>query len=346
MVLEGETMRRRKFIAGTAASAAFGLVRPAYDQTGARPPGIKRIAFVHAAEKVENMTVNGRRSIKAFFEELNRLGYLEGKNLIVERFSGLGRVDRYGDLARAVVASQPDMIVSAGGPLALQFKTLTATIPIVTVSADPIVVGLVTNLARPDGNITGVSVDAGWEVWGKRLQFLNETVSNHLTKVRYFGGSTKWWDAAGAEVQNFARQAGIQLTVTFLGANADRATYERAFDAMAKDRVDGLLVSDAPEHLTNRQLVVELAAKHRLPAIYPWREFVEAGGLLSYGTDLAEVYRRLADLTDQVLRGAKPGEIPFYQQTKFELVLSRTTAKSFGLEFPATMLAVADEVIG
>jgi putative ABC transport system substrate-binding protein len=115
---------------------------------------------------------------------------------------------------------------------------------------------------------------------------------------------------------------------------------------MAKDRIDGLLVGDAGEHITNRQLIVDLAAKHRLPAIYPYREFVEAGGLLAYGIDLADSTRRLADITDQVLRGAKPGDIPFYQQTKFELVLNRTTAKSLELEFPATMLAVADEVIG
>jgi putative ABC transport system substrate-binding protein len=213
--------------------------------------------------------------------------------------------------------------------------------------ADPIVLGLVTNLARPGGNFTGVSVDAGSETWGKRLQILNETMSNHLTTVRFFGSmSTKWWDAAGEGLQKSARQAGIDLTETRLNGSADRAEYERVFDAMAKDRVDGLLVSDAGEHTTNRQLIVDLAARHHLPTIYPWREYVEAGGLLSYGADLAEVNRRLADITDQVLRGAKPGDIPVYQQTKFELVLNRTTAKSLGLEFPASLLALADEVIG
>ena len=147
-------MRRREFITGTAASAACGLVRPAYAQTGTRPPGIKRIAFVHAAEKVEDMTVNGRRSIKAFFKELSRLGYIEGRNLVVERYSALGRPDRYPDLARAVVASQPDLIVAAQATVALQFKLLTTTIPILASSADPIVLGLVTNLARPGGNFT------------------------------------------------------------------------------------------------------------------------------------------------------------------------------------------------
>jgi putative ABC transport system substrate-binding protein len=259
----------------------------------------------------------------------------------------LGQLDRLPDLARAVVASEPDLIVALNGPLLLQFKPLTNTIPILGTPGDPVVAGLVTNLARPGGNITGVSVDAGRaDGWGKRLQFLNETVSNHLTNVRYLAGfSTKWWNEAGAGVQKTAQQAGIRLTVTFLGGDADSATYERAYDAMAKDRVDGLLVADTGEHITNRQLIVDLAAKYRLPAIYPFREFVDAGGLLSYGVDLADIMRRLADMTDQVLKGAKTGDIPFYQQTKFELVLNRSTAKLLGLEFPPSMLAVANEVI-
>jgi ABC-type uncharacterized transport system substrate-binding protein len=340
-------MRRREFIAGATASAVFGFARQSCAQTDARTPVKKRIAFVHAAEKVEDMTVNGRRSIKAFFEGLNRLGYVEGKNLIVERYSALGRPDRYADLARAVIASQPDLIVALNGTLALQFKQLTTTIPILSTPADPVAGGLVTNLARPGGNITGVSTDAGFEVWGKRLQFLNETVSNHLTNVRFFSGSlTTWWDMAGGGVQKSADQAGIHLTLTSLNGNADRNEYEWIFDAMAKDRVDGLLVADAGEHITNRQLIVDLAAKYRLPTIYPFREFADVGGLLSYGTDLVNVMRRLAGIVDQVLKGAKPGDIPIYQQTKFELVLNRTTAKSLGLEFPATLLAVADEVIG
>jgi putative ABC transport system substrate-binding protein len=341
-------MRRREFIAGTAASAAFGLVRPAYAQTDARPPGIKRIAFVHSTTKPEEMTVNGRRFYWAYFGELSRLGYIEGKNLIVERYSALGRLDRYQDLARAVVASQPDLIVAVNGPLALQFKPLTETIPILSTPADPVVAGLVTNLARPGGNITGVSVDPGWaDVWGKRIQFLNETVSNHLTNVRYFAGlSSKWWEQAGAGLQETAQQAGIHLTAMSLNGNAEPSEYERVFDAMIGDRVDGLLVGDSGEHIANRQLIVDLAAKYRLPAVYPFREFADVGGLLSYGVDLGDVGRRLADITDQVLRGTRPGDIPIYQQTKFELVLNRTTAKSLGLDFPPTLLSVADEVIG
>jgi putative tryptophan/tyrosine transport system substrate-binding protein len=340
-------MRRREFIAGTVATAALSFARRACAQTNARTPVTKCIAIVHVAEKVEDMTVNGRRSFKAYFWELNRLGYIEGRNLVVERYSARGRPDRYGDLARTVVASQPDLIVALGGSLALQFKPLTAIIPILASTADPVAVGLVTNLARPGGNITGVSADTGLELWGKRLQFLSEAVSKQLTNVRYFAASsTKWWDEARAEMGKSAQQAGIRLVAATLPlSDFDNAAYERAFDTMAKDGVDGLLVSDAGEHITNRQLIVDLAAKHRLPAIYAFREFVEVGGLLSYGVDLADIMRRLADITDQVLRGAKPGDIPFYQQTKFELVLNRKAARSLGLEFPPTLLTAANEVI-
>jgi putative ABC transport system substrate-binding protein len=339
-------MRRREFIAAAAATTALSYAGKAYAQASAGKPVRKRIAIVHPSDKVEEITVNGRRSFKAYFGELNRLGYVEGKNLIVERYSALGRIDHYGEIARAIVASQPDLIVAVGGPLALQLKSLTTTIPILATFPDPAMVGLVTNLARPGGNITGVSVDTGWDVWGKRLQFLNETVSRHLTNARVLAGpTTEWWNAAGAEVQKFAQQAGTRLTITFLGGNAGRTTYERAFDTMVADGVDGLIVSDAGEHITNRQLVVDLAANHRLPAIYPFREFVDVGGLLAYGVDLVDVTRRLADMTYQVLNGTKPRDIPIYQQTKFELVLNRTTARTFGLEFPATLVAVADEVI-
>jgi putative ABC transport system substrate-binding protein len=341
-------MRRRAFIAGTAATAALSLARPVYAQTNARSPVVKRIAFVHPSEKVEDMTINGRRTFRAYFGELNRLGYIEGKNLAVERYSALGQRDQYGDLAHTVVASQPDLIVCFSIPFALQFKQRTATIPIVATTADPVAYGLVTNLARPGGNITGVSADAGLEVYGKRLQLLSEATPNHLTNVRFLagGGTPQSWEATGAALREAAERMGIPIAPTFVGDNFDRASYERVFEAFENDQVDGLLVSDASEHFTNRALIAQLAIQHRFPAIYATRDFVDVGGLMAYGFDVAVINRRLADVTDEILKGAKPGEIPFYQQTKFELVLNRTTARSLGLEFPAGLLAVADEVIG
>jgi putative ABC transport system substrate-binding protein len=339
-------MRRREFIAWTAATAAVSVARSAYVQADARSPVAKRIAIIHPSEPSEGLTINGRRAYKAYFRELNRRGHVEGQNLVVERYSALGRLDRYEDIARAAVESQPDLIICLGSPLALRLKPLTSAIPIVATSADPVVAGLVTNLARPDHNITGVSVDAGIEVWGKRFQLLSEVARTRLTNVRFlFTNTAILWEATAAPVREAAQRAGTSIAAASLGKTIDQAAYEQAFNAMENDRVDGLVVFDAAEHLTNRLLIVDLAAKHRLPTIYPFRDFVEIGGLLSYGVDIADVMHRLADITDQILRGAKPGDIPFSQETKFELVLNQKTARSLGLEFPSTLLAAADEVI-
>lgn len=199
-------------------------------------------------------------------------------------------------------------------------------------------------MARPDGNITGINVDVGAELYGKRLQFLSETVGK-LTNVRLLipASAIMYLEMVTAPL---LRRTGIPITAAVLADKVvDREAYERVFDAMEAERVDGLVVADAPEHITNREMIVDLAAGHRLPTIYPYREYVDVGGLASYGTDTADLLRRLANMADQILRGAKPGDIPFYQQTKFILVLNRTTARSLGLEFPTTLLAVADEVI-
>jgi putative ABC transport system substrate-binding protein len=334
-------MRRRVFIAGAAATAAMGFTKPICAQSGP-----KRIAMFHPTEPLEGLTVNGRRAYKTYFGELSRLGYIEGQNLVVERYSLLGHPERFEGLAHEIVASRPDVIVCVSGFLARRVKPMTTTIPILATSADPIAGGLVTNLAKPDGNVTGVSADAGLEVNAKRLQFLEEAARN-LRNVRFLTTATarQVSEKTLAVVREAARPTTLTIALAALDEKVDREAFERVFDAMEKDRVDGLIVSDSPEHLTHRQLIVELAAKHHLPAIYPFREFVEVGGLLSYGIDTADMMHRLADMTAEVLRGTKPGEIPFQQQTKFELMLNQKTAKSLGLEFPASLLAVADEVI-
>ena len=342
-------MRRREFIIGTVVSSVLGYAQPVCAQADARSFK-KRIAIFHPTEKPEGLTINGRRAYKSFFRELNRLGYVEGKNLIVERYSGLGQLDRYGDLARDIVGGRPDVIITLTGTFALRLKQLTATIPIITLAADPIKLGLVTSIGRPEGNITGVSIDAGLEIWGKRLQVLNEATGDHLRRICFLTFGTpygrSYWEMVGATISEAAQRAGMTILPAFVEGSINKTAYEAAFEEVQRKQVDGLVVSDAPDHVTNRGLIVDLASAHRLPVVYPFREFVEVGGLLAYGVDTADATLRLADMTDQVLRGASPGDIPFYQQVKFELVLNRTTANLLGLKFPATLLAVADEVIG
>ena len=278
---------------------------------------------------------------------MDRLGYIEGKNLVVEWYSVLGRHDRTEEIARAVVASRPDLILAMTGALTRALKPLTTTIPILAITGDPVAGGIVTSLAKPGGNITGVSTDAGLGIYGKRLQFLVET-ARRLANVRFLmTTTTRWlWETTALDaLRDAAGRAGISIDAALVSTPVDQAAYEQVFEAMERDRVDGLIVNDAADHIAYRQLIADLAARYRLPAIYPFREFVDAGGLLSYGIDLVDLYRRLAVMTNEVLRGAKPGDIPYYQMTKFDLVLNRATARSLGLDFPPTLLAIANDVI-
>jgi putative ABC transport system substrate-binding protein len=304
---------------------------------------MKRIAYVNSAGNVSRISVSGRPQSRAFFEELSRLGYVEGQNLGVERYSGEGRTERYAELARDVVNTHPDLILAVGGRLSLDFKMATTTIPIVTIIIDPIAMGLVASIARPGGNITGVTISGGLEIIGKRMGLLVEAMPK-LSTVGYLASRPFWEDPRGAAVREAAKQAGISLSPVMLSA-FDEAEYQRVFRSMEQDRADAFMVSDEPENSINSETIVELAAKGRIPAIYPARDYVEAGGLMAYSPDLVDIFRRVANLIDKILRGANPGDIPFYQPTKFELSINLKTAKALGLEMPAMLLGRADEVI-
>ncbi len=302
-----------------------------------------RLSFTPAT-KVSEISVSGPPHYRAFFEELSRLGYVEGQNLGVERYSGEGRPERYAELARDVVNTHPDLILAVGARLSLDFKMATTTIPIVTIVIDPIALGLVASIARPGGNITGVTIAAGLELIGKRMGLLVEAMPK-LSTVGYLVSRSYWEDPRGAAAREAAKRAGISLKAALLGSAFNEAEYQRVFRSMEQDRADALMVSDEAEHFTNRATIVELAAKGRIPTIYPYREFVEVGGLMAYSIDLADIFRRLANLIDKILKGANPGDIPFYQPTKFELSINLKTAKALGLEMPAMLLGRADEVI-
>ncbi len=332
-------MQRREFItlfAGAAATWPLGA-------RAQQPAKMKRIAIVSPATKIGDMGVNGIRPYRVFFEELSRLGYVEGQNLVVERYSGEGRTEHYADLAREVVNTHPDLIYSQTTRLALNFKAATTTIPIVTVTADPIAGGLVSSLARPGGNITGVSVDAGIEIMGKRLALLLEATSK-LSNARFLVSQLNWERALGAAVREASRRLGISLKGETM-SSFNEQEYQRAFNSMEHERVDGILVSDESEQFTYRRLLVELAAKTRIPTIYAYREHVELGGLMAYSFDLEELVRGCARQTAEILKGANPGDIPFRQATKFQLVINVKAAKALGLEMPSTLLLRADEVI-
>jgi len=331
-------MRRREFI------AALMLAPTMPAAIAQQPAKMKRIAIVVTTAKVADISLGGPASFRAFFEELSRLGYVEGQNLSVERYSGEGRTEHYADLARDVVSTHPDLILAAAGPLSLHFKMATTRIPMVAITADPIALGLVPSIARPGGNITGVSVDAGVELYGKRLGLLVEAVPR-VSNVHYLASQPHWERPSGAAAREAARRAGISLTGALLGTTFNETAYQRAFTSIKQDHADALMVSDEPEHLTYLIALVELAAKSRIPTLYSYRELVEAGGLMAYSIDLADIFRRVASQITEILNGARPGEIPFYQPTRFDLVINLRTAKALSLEMPATLLARADNVI-
>ena len=330
-------MRRREFTAGLLLAAA---TRPSRAQQRATQP---RIAIFHPAIPVALLTETGGGSAwRAFFGELRRLGYVEGQNLIIERYSAEGHHERYADLAREIVTRNP-VIVTGTNPVVIAFRAATSTIPVVAFMLDPLKAGLVTSLARPGGNLTGITLDAGIEIWGKRLEMLKEAVPS-TAKAAFLGMRDGWEGSFGQVLRDAGSQLGISL-ISMLPQEGTPSEIERVFAAMAQQRPDAVLVSGEGDLYANRQLIAELAEKNRLPTMCPYRDYVEAGGLMAYTVDLAELLRRMADDVHQILKGAKPGDIPIYQPTKFELLINLKTAKTLGLILPPARLSRADEMV-
>jgi len=332
-------MRRREFITLIGGAAASPLVARAQ-----QPAKMKRIVIVAPSDDMVATTNPLYYGVSTpFFDELGRFGFIEGKNLVVGRYSAAGQPDRFAPLAREVVDTHPDAIYAVTSFLSTAFKAATTTIPIVCITSDPVVAGLVSNIARPGGNITGSSVDTGAEIWGKRIGLLKEALPR-LSNIFIIAERTPRWEGPfGAAVRQAATAASIALNAALLDGKIDEAAYQRVFAAFEQDRPDALLVSDYGGH--NFGTISELAAKHRLPAMYPYRFIVETGGLMSYGIDLDEVGRSNGYQMAQVLNGANPRDIPFIQITRLQLTLNLKTARSLGLEFPATLLGSADFII-
>jgi putative ABC transport system substrate-binding protein len=332
-------VRRREFITFLGSAAASPLTARAQQPTARR-----RIAIFHPAFPTTLLTeTGGVGAWREFFGELRRLGYVEGQNLIVERYSAEGHHERYADLAREIVSRSPDVIVTPTNPVVIALTRTTNTIPIVAWMFDPVKAGLVTSLARPGGNLTGVTLDAGVEIWGKRLEILKEALPSAAT-VAILGMRGGLDGSSEAFLRDAARLLGISLVFMF-PQQGTTSEIERVFAAMEQQRPDAVLVSGEGDLYAHVKLIVKLAEKNGFPTIGSYREHVEAGGLMAYGFDLAALARRIADDTDQILKGAKPGDIPIYQSTTFELQINLKTAKALGFTVPPTLLARAEEVI-
>jgi putative ABC transport system substrate-binding protein len=330
-------MKRRDFL--LAAVIFAPTMRHAIAQ---QPAPKKRIAVALASTKVEDMRRDPMSRI--WDDEMRRVGLIEGENIIIDRYSAEGRSDRYESLAREVVATNPDLIYTGGTPMTLRLKAATTTIPIVTMTGDPIRFGIVSNIARPGGNITGVSVDAGVEVWGKRLALLGQAVPD-LKRVAFISTLGGWNGPGGRAVRDAAPTLGISLTSLLLTNPYDEAEYRRVIGSIQKDQFDGIMISDENEHIPYRVLIAQLIKQIPLPAIYNYRDQAEVGGLMAYSWDLKSAIRRNATQIAEILRGANPAEMPYFQETSFELVINLKSAKELGLEIPAGLVAGAAAVI-
>src|SRR3979409_1985516 len=333
-------MKRREFITLLGGAAAAWSLTARTQQPAAQ----HRIAIFHPAIPTTLLTETGGGSAwRAFFRELRRLGYVEGENLLIERYSAEGHHERYADLAREIVARNPDVIVTGTNPVVNAFKAATSTIPVVAFMLDPLHAGLVTSLSRPGGNLTGITLDAGIEVWGKRLEMLKEAIPT-TAKAAFLGMRDGWEGSSGQVLRDAGGQLGISLFF-LLPQKGTPSEIERVFAAMEQQRPDVVLVSGEGDLYAHRQLIVELAEKNRLPAMSPYRDYVDAGGLMAYTVDLAELLKRMAGDVHQILNGAKPGDIPIYQPTTCELRLNRKRAKPLALTLPSALLSRADEMI-
>ena len=281
---------------------------------------------------------------EAFRQGLRDLGYVEGRNVVIEYRDDEGKIDRLPSLAAELVALKVDVIVAGATPHALAAKQATRTLPIIFVAGDPGSSGLVLSLARPGANVTGVSVFSS-DLAGKRLEQLKQAVPG-ISRV-----ADLWHPGAAdeptqremlKEVDVAARALGVRLQLVAARGPAD---FHGAFSDMTRASAGGLAVSPSARFAGEGIRLVGLAAKHRLPAVYPWREYVDAGGLMAYGPNVADSFRRAATYVDKIVKGAKPGDLPVEQPTKFELVINVKAAKALGLTIPQLVLARADQVV-
>ena len=279
---------------------------------------------------------------EVFRQGLRDLGYVEGRNIAIEYGWAEGRAERFPELAVKLVGLKVDVIVAPTTPMALAAKAATTTIPIVFVTAaDPVGSGLVAGIARPGGNVTGLSLLAP-EIVARQLQLLKEAVPK-TSRVAVVSNPTVPYTALMVkETEAAARSLGVQLQL--LGVRGVDA-FDSAFSAVTKERPGAFFVLFDPMLFTDRTRIAEFANQHRLPAMYPHREYAEAGGVMAYGADLRDNYRRAATYVDRILKGARPADLPVEQPTKFELVINLRTARALGLTIPSSVLARADEII-
>jgi putative tryptophan/tyrosine transport system substrate-binding protein len=333
--MQGPMMRRRDFIAGVGATSIAGLVcSTVHAQQAARSV----VGFLNAASAVPFAPM-----VAAFRRGLNSLGYVEGENLAIEFRWGDSRPERLSDLAADLVAKRVSVIAASGGLGAvIAAKMATADIPIVfTSGSNPVTYGIVASFNRPGGNATGVNMLIT-EIEGKRLGLLHELVPAATRIAAMVDPRNVESDTDLSDAKSAARSMGVRLDV--LPASSE-GEIETAFATLVQAGAQALLITGSPFFVAQRERLVALAARHRVPTLYEARIYAAAGGLISYGPNIPDVYRQVGVYVGRILKGAKPADLPVVQPTVIELAINLKTARALGLEIPNTLLATADEVI-
>jgi putative ABC transport system substrate-binding protein len=311
---------------------------------------VPRAAFAQQAGKVHRIGYlsaptrqSVERALDAFLRKLRELGWVEDRNLVIEYRWAEGNVERLPELAAELVRLNVQLIVAPAASAVLAAKKATSSIPIVMIfPSDPVGLGVVADLRRPGGNVTGTTSTPSPEIFGKQLQMLREAIPS-ATRVAFLMNPADVGAAfQGRAVEEAARS--LRMRVQRVEARGPEE-FDRAFAAMAQERAEALLVSNESTFLVHRAKVAELAAKRRLPAMYGFRECVEAGGLMAYAVNMADFIGSAAVYVDRILKGAKPADLPVEQPTKFELVINLKTARALGLTLPPSLLQRADDVI-
>jgi putative ABC transport system substrate-binding protein len=330
-------LRRREFIGLIGGAAAWPM--PVRAQ---RSTKIARIGFLVTGELG---SAEQRVSLDQFRRGLRERGYVEGENILIEYRSAGGRIERFPELARELVSLDLDLLVASNTPAALAAKEATTTLPIVVpVMGDPVGDGIVESLSRPGGNITGLTF-LGPEIVPKRLELLKQALPtlSHVAALWHPGAyGPDTMEEMKSRLQAAAQTLSVQLQLVEVRRTAD---FEPAFLAMRTARAEGVIILPSSMLFNERRPLIDLAARHLLPSIAMSREFPDAGGLMSYGAGISELFRSSVAYVDLVLRGTKPADLPIQQPTKFELVINLKTAKALNLSIPPSLLAIADEVI-
>jgi putative ABC transport system substrate-binding protein len=334
-------MRRREFL-----SLFGGLSATIIISEAARGgEALKRVALVSVAAPVTQMHEGSTIvSFKTFFEELRRLGYVEGKNIVVLRFTSGGQSERIPETAREVVAATPDVILAFSSRMVQQLKKATTSIPIVGYTADPISFGIVEDLSHPGKNVTGVVTEVGTDFDGKRLSLFRE-FAPRASRVAVLAPASYLRTVYGDALRDAAGRLGFTIVGEPVEEPVTHEAIERSFERLAAEHADFLLIPDLSENNRYLQRIVELSIRDKLPTLASNRQFVTAGALMSYAANPVDLVRHAVAYVDRILKGERPGDLPIYRASRYELIINRKTAEKLNLSIPPILETAADEII-